>query len=364
MDSIAIEQSVCLVIPAFEPTPELVALVQNVMPAWGGPVVMVDDGSATPGALDVFSQVKSMGCTVLSHNENKGKGAALKTALSWCAQHAPKGYVGVVTADADGQHTPEDILAVRAALTQHPHALVLGCRNFDGDDVPSRSKAGNKTMSFAMRALFGMRISDTQTGLRGIPREFAAELLHVSGNGYAFETNMLIEAHNDGVSIVEVPIRTVYVNDNEGSHFNPVLDSLRVAAIFIRYALSSMASSIVDLAAFALFNALFVAAGLGLASIAAATFAARIVSGAANFLINRHLVFKRGNVKRGAVRYAVLWASCACASAALVTGVSSLVLFIPSIVIKAIVDVALFFVNYRIQESWVFKADRAINDAE
>ena len=363
MSTQSIRGAIALVIPALEPTEALPQLIEQLRPAWDGPIVVVDDGSASKRAAATFAQAEALGCTVLAHPENRGKGAALKTAFSWCLDRAPGPVLGAVTADADGQHLPEDIVAVRDALAEHADSLILGCRDFSKPETPPRSKAGNRTMSAAVRLFFGMQLSDTQTGLRGIPRAFMRDLLRVSGDTYAFETNMLIEAHSRDLDILEVPIATVYENGNAGSHFNPVLDSLRVAAVFLRYTLSSAASSIIDLAAFALFDLAFAAIGLGGLAIATATFAARAVSGVANFLINRHLVFKRGDTGRGAVRYAMLWVACACASATLVTAISSLIPAAPPVAIKVVVDVALFFANYRIQEAWVFKSDRQTHEA-
>ena len=356
---------VCLIVPALEPADELVSTIEGLAPGWAGPMVVVDDGSASEHAAAIFERVKSLGCAVLTHPKNRGKGAALKTALAWCREHAPQGCVGAVTADADGQHLVQDILAVADALREHPDDLILGCRDFSAEDVPTRSRFGNRFMSATMKLLFGMRLSDTQTGLRGIPLAFMAELEGVAGDDYSFETNMLIETRNAGMGVAEVPIATVYTDNNASSHFNPVLDSLRVAAIFVKYALSSLASSLVDLGVFALLSPAFATLGLGELTIAAATVAARVISGAVNFFFNSRLVFGRGDgvSRREAVRFTVLWVACMCASAALVTGLSALLPMVSPLIVKIMVDVSLFFANYRIQEAWVFTntdtADRA-----
>lgn len=356
---------VCLIIPALEPSDELVSTIEGLAPQWAGPMVIVNDGSTSEHAAAVFERIGALGCTVLVHSQNRGKGAALKTAFAWCREHTPKGYVGAVTADADGQHLVQDILAVADALREHPGDLVLGCRDFSSEDVPARSRFGNRFMSQTMKLLFGMRLSDTQTGLRGIPLDFMHRLEGVAGDDYSFETNMLIETRNTGTGIVEVPISTVYTDNNASSHFNPVLDSLRVAAIFVKYALSSLASSLVDLGVFALLSPAFAALGLGELTIAAATVAARVISGAVNFFFNSRLVFGRGDgvSRREAVRFTVLWVACMCTSAALVTGLSALLPMVSPLIVKVVVDVSLFFANYRIQEAWVFTntdtADRA-----
>lgn len=365
MSAAADRSSVCLVIPAFEPTEELVYTVKALKPCWAGPLVVVNDGSVSKGAQEVFARVESLGCTVLVHPQNRGKGAALKTAFAWCCAHVSQACVGAVTADADGQHLAKDILAVAASLRNHPNSLVLGCRDFAAVGVPARSRFGNRFMSGAMRLLFGMHLGDTQTGLRGIPLAFMRELARVAGDDYSFETNMLIETRSLSVNIIEVPISTVYANNNAASHFNPVLDSLRVVAIFARYALSSAASSFIDLGAFAVLSSLFVALGLGELSIAAATVSARVISGVVNFVLNSRLVFNRGDgiTRREARRFGVLWVACMCTSAALVTGLSALLPALAPLAIKVVVDVTLFFANYRIQEAWVFAGTDSVDQA-
>lgn len=365
------EAPVALVIPAFEPTMCLAELLEQLAPSWCGPVVVVDDGSTTSEARAALDTVRALpGVTLLAHERNRGKGAALKTAFAHLAAAlapagrpdvapAAGGLVGVVTADADGQHLPADILAVAEALRVHPDALVLGCRDFGREGIPARSLAGNRAMCVAMRVFCGVSVSDTQTGLRGIPLAFARELLAVRGDGYEFETTMLVEASRGGIPFVEVPITTVYEGKNEVSHFNPVLDSLRVTAVlvgaFAKYAVSSVASSLVDWLAFAALMALLAHAPLGGWTIAVSTLGARVISAAFNFVTNRRVVFKaHGNARRSAARYAALCVACVCASAALVTLVSR-VLPVPAIAVKPVVDTALFFVNYRVQQAWVFR---------
>lgn len=350
--------AIYLVVPAYNPTDRLPSLLERLIPTFNDAVVVVNDGSITADADSIFNRVTALGCTVLSHPVNRGKGAALKTAFAWCAQHGGDTLVGVVTADADGQHLAADIVAVRDALAANPDKLILGCRDFSYDGVPARSKAGNRSMSLAMRVFFGLDISDTQTGLRGIPARLMRELVDVRGNAYEFETNMLVEARHAGVAIAEVPITTVYDDGNAGSHFNPIRDSLRVAGVFARYGLSSCASAIVDLAAFSALNALFAVLGAGLFSIVAATYSARVVSAVVNFLVNHRLVFKRGEGKKAAMRYAALCVACVSVSAAAVTAIQTLLPMAPAVAIKVVVDCALFFINYRIQQAWVFSGGR------
>lgn len=121
-------RELALVIPALDPGRELPGLLARLRPDWAGPVVVVDDGSGRQ-AQAVFAAAGQLGATVLHHGGNRGKGAALKTALRYCRTAWP-GLAGCVTADADGQHSAADILRVADALRSHPGSLVLGVRDF------------------------------------------------------------------------------------------------------------------------------------------------------------------------------------------------------------------------------------------
>ena len=144
---------------------------------------------------------------------NRGKGGALKTAFAWFLEHTGED-LGVVTVDGDGQHTAADALRCARELEAHPDSLVLGVRQFDGADVPLRSRIGNQATIWCFRVLCGVGVSDTQTGLRSIGTDFLRALCTVPGDRYEFETNMLLATSRLGIPIREVPIRTVYLEQN------------------------------------------------------------------------------------------------------------------------------------------------------
>jgi glycosyltransferase involved in cell wall biosynthesis len=160
-------ESIAIVIPAYKPSRALLDVVKTLAGADARPIVVVDDGSGSDSRA-LFDEVESFPeVRLLRHAVNLGKGAALKTAINFVLCEMP-GITGIVTADADGQHHPDDIRRVAEALAANPASLVLGCRAF-GKDVPLRSKFGNVLTSAVMHALLGRKLSDTQTGLRGIP---------------------------------------------------------------------------------------------------------------------------------------------------------------------------------------------------
>ena len=200
-------ENIALVIPAYEPGEHLIRILQQLSPQWSGPVIVVDDGSSEKSA-PIFRKAEEMGARVLRHSVNLGKGRALKTAFNAClTEHM--GLIGCVTADADGQHLPEDILRCAKALCRTPSALILGRRDFSGAQVPWQNRLGNRMTCLVMRLFGGVDLEDTQTGLRGIPAAFMRRLMQVDGERYEFETNMLLFAKRQDVAMIEVPIQTV-----------------------------------------------------------------------------------------------------------------------------------------------------------
>lgn len=242
-----------VLIPAYEPGEALPALTRALMDK-GVPVVVVNDGSAT--GLEYFERIRAQGAVVLEHGENLGKGRALKTGLAWMAE---QGYEGVVTADADGQHSLEDILRVARALAGGSRRLVLGIR--DVSRMPNRSRTGNRLTRTLFRLLYGIKLQDTQTGLRGIPLtgENRSGLLSLTGERYEYEMEMLIEAGElFPAGIQELEIETIYLEDSDtSSHFRPLADGARIYSVlfrhFPRFFLSSILAFLVD---YSLFNLL------------------------------------------------------------------------------------------------------------
>lgn len=346
--------SIPIVIPSLDPDEKLLQLLQQLTNAGLQRIVLVNDGSA-PQFDPIFAQAqRQFGCVVLRHATNLGKGRALKTAFQHCLAHYPDA-VGCVTADSDGQHTPACIAATMQALAQNPSALVLGVRNFDAAGVPPRSRWGNKFTRLVFRLLVGLSITDTQTGLRGISASYMQALLQTGGDRFEFESNMLIDTKQHHVPIVEVPIETVYLQQNASSHFHPLRDSARVYAVFGRFLFSSLSSSLLDLGLFALFCWLFAGLVPSVALVMLATVLARIISAVYNYSINYAVVF-HSTASRGssALRYFLLALVQMGASALLVGGLFWLFQG-GKLLIKICVDVCLFFVSFQLQREFVYR---------
>ena len=248
-----------IIIPSYEPDDRLIVLLESIKKANIGPIILVNDGSDSnyDHYFDKAEKIISdIGGKVIHHRENKGKGRALKTAFSYVID-TYKNAIGVVTIDSDGQHSVPCTMKVIEALKNNSSSLILGTRNFDLDNVPWKSRLGNKITSFVFGFITNMKITDTQTGLRGIPKSFMEELLDVEGERFEFETKMLLESYNK-YPIIEVEIETIYDSkENHQSHFNPFKDSIKIYKIlgkkFLLYIFSSLFSSLIDLILFTIF---------------------------------------------------------------------------------------------------------------
>lgn len=220
-----------LIIPAYKPDEKMLALLEQFRLSDSFVPVVVDDGSGDD-YLAIFDAVPDF-AVLLRHEVNKGKGAALKTAMRHVLDKMPE-CDSCVTADADGQHRYEDILKVHNTLMQHPDALIIGGREFTGK-VPFRSKFGNAVTRCVFRLASGVKIHDTQTGLRAYGREAMKKFTEIGGDRYEYEINVLLEAARTRMEMIEVKIATVYLNDNESSSFNPIKDSIKIYKCIFRY---------------------------------------------------------------------------------------------------------------------------------
>lgn len=330
-----------ILIPSFQPDQRLVDLVMDLAGVPGARVVVVDDGSG-PDFRSWFDGASVAGAEVLTHPDNRGKGAALRTGFAHVRRMWPA--EPVVCADSDGQHALFDILRVAAALTDSAD-MVLGVRTFTGR-VPLRSRVGNAVTAAFFGLVTGVRIADTQTGLRGYPHRMLDWLVDVPGDRFEYELELLLRATREGLRISQVEIATVYLAGNASSHFRPVQDSVRVLGPLLGYLAASLGSFVVDAA---LLFALYPLLG----TLAAAVVLARIGSAGVNFLANRHLVFRAGAepLWPAVRRYALL------AGGVLVVNLASMELLTPVmglVAAKLVTETALFVAGYVVQRAVVF----------
>ena len=342
-----------VVIPSLNPDEKLCRTVDEIRRAGLSHIVIVNDGSDREHLP--FFPAEQEGLKVLNHRYNRGKGAALKTAFHYLDRFCPD-CDAVVTADGDGQHDAKDIMRCAEAALAHPDTLVLGCRDFSGEDVPKRSRIGNRFTSGVFRFLCGMKISDTQTGLRAFSASLLPFLGTVQGNRFEYETNMLLQCKQHRIPLHEVKIQTVYLEDNASSHFHPVRDSLRVYGFIVKFLLSSGVSFLVDIGLFYLLSVLLRSALGNYLTPIVATVGARTVSSLLNYRINRDKVFAYRGGRGTMGRYyllAIPLMGCSAGAVSLLThflGVGSFF----STLLKIVVDTVLFLLSYRIQQTFVF----------
>ncbi|MCL2125225.1 MAG: GtrA family protein [Oscillospiraceae bacterium] len=440
---------ISVVIPSYNPTEKLEAVVDGLLGAGFDDIIIVNDGSDAAHSAPFEALEARAECLVLSHARNMGKGASLKTAFSFFSQYR-LGKAGLVTVDGDGQHLCGDVVScARAVLRMDAGgvdgggadaldgeggsgaasgldgaggsgdaagaagsgaasgsgdsgaasgsgdsgaadggdaggsgaasgsgtvsgssgsvgaggsggaAVVMGVRNFDHPDVPRRNSLGNRATASVLRLLFGIDLRDTQTGLRGIPRQLVPLMLEIAGNRFEYETNMLLELRRRDISFVEIEIATVYEEgSNERSHYRPFADSAVIFARIIKYAVSSLMSFFVDIGVFWL-TMTFLGDMMGEWSIIGCTAIARAFSSFLNFNINRRLVFQRKTSYAGHFWRYYLLAAVQMLVAAGGLWLLALVLSGTRVVwvltlMKVVVDTALFFLSYYVQSNWVF----------
>lgn len=346
-------------IPAYEPDQMLPALLCEIRAA-GFEAVLVDDGSGSAYA-GIFRECAGY-AAVLTHTENKGKGRALKTGLEYINRHFDGGYT-VVTLDADGQHRVADAQKVCETAREHPDSLILGSRKLN-KRTPARSKFGNMITRLVYRLSTGLRVKDTQTGLRAFDSRLVPTFLEISGERYEYEMNVLLECARRKIPILETEIETIYYNNNAASHFDTLRDSCRVYREILKFSASSFAGFLVDYGLYSLFS--FLTASWGSAGLWVSNIAARVVSASVNYLINRKLVFKsKKNAAKSALQYFLL-------AAAILAGNTLMLNFLAGnlginrFAAKICTEILFFVVSWLIQRFLIFRGkdrDKSLQDA-
>ena len=212
----------CAIVPAYDAALSVADVVRSLVRLWPEPrgVIVVDDGSRD----DTARLAEEAGAIVLRHGENRGKGAALRTAF-WFAHD--QGFQTAVTVDADGQHPPAE--ALRLLHSDAPQeALVLGIRDLVKAGAPRPNQLSNRISNYFLSHFAKAALADTQCGLRRYP--IAATLAAGAGaDGYAYEAEIILRSKASGIPVVEVPIEVIYPPEEERiSHFHVVRDPARI----------------------------------------------------------------------------------------------------------------------------------------
>lgn len=332
-----------VLIPAYKPMPILLELVHRLSEC-GCSVIIVDDGSGKEYE-HLFSECREY-AEILYHKENAGKGAALKTGLAYIHKQYPKDSV-IVTVDADGQHRVEDALAVCMVAAQEKNTLVLGSRKLK-ENVPLRSQLGNSITRFVYSVTTGLKIHDTQTGLRAFRTALIPKLLEIPGERYEYEMNVLLQFAREKIPMIEHDIETVYLDNNSSSHFDVFKDSFRIYKEIMKFSVSSFIGFLIDYLIYSLL--LLIGCSLTTSNIIA-----RIVSASVNFTLNRKLVFKsKERLLTSALKYLLL-ALCILVGNTLVLNVLVNIFGIHQMLAKILTEIVFFILSWLFQRVVVFK---------
>ena len=362
MEKHAAEQAVIL-IPSLEPDERLPAYIQKLKEGGFAHIVVIDDGSGE-AYQPIFSEVDAVEDTVVLHHEvNKGKGVALKTGYRYIMDNMPD-ITGVITADADGQHTVRDCLRLAEQLEKGERALYLGSRDFNLENVPPKSRSGNKITSTVFKLLYGQYLPDTQTGLRAFRKEELPFMAEVEGERYEYEMKVLIACSRARIPMIPITIETIYENENEGTHFHPIRDSWRIYKVifgsFFKFMSVSIICFLID-QILALILRKWILPPVGFArgtmlNLQVSGWGARLVSSVINFMMNKKLVFQmKGKAGKPALKYAILCIAIITVSNAGVWAFGQIGM--ADWLAKILMDTVLYFASYRFQERWVFKEE-------
>lgn len=342
-------KGIAIIIPAFDPDERLLLLLEELTISLQNiKIIVVNDGSKEE-TKEIFHKAEYYSI-VLTHSKNYGKGRAIKTALTYIQLNESEDTI-VVIADADGQHTVEDINKV-AETVGDDCTLVLGSRSFIGN-VPARSQFGNTLTRGIFRLATKVYVKDTQTGLRAFSYSMIPYLQSIEGERYEYEMNVLLQCARDGVTMIEIPIATIYLEENQSSHFRVIKDSYRIYKEIIRFSCSSLLSFFIDYSLFTLGNLVLIALGMQHV-VTVSNLGARCISSVCNYMMNKKYVFKdKASIHSSAVKYFTL--------VIIILGMNTLLLMLlvhtilPNpYIAKVIVEVIMFLVSYYVQKHFVF----------
>ena len=339
------------VIPAYNPDEYLIDVVDKIIKETNLPIFILDDGSSKDSKVifdKIVNNYSPNRITILKHAINLGKGAALKSIFNHILVNYPN-IKGVVTIDSDGQHSLKDSLNILRELEKKPNAFALGYRTFS-KDIPLKSYIGNNISKFVYKIILGYDFKDTQTGLRGLSCDFMKECLTINSNRFEFETEQLALAVNKNIPIVEIPIETIYIENNKKSSFRPLVDSFKIYFVLLRYALSSIITALVDFLVF------IISIWLG-SSVFAANMIARTVSIGVQFKLLDKFVFYSKSTLISFILFAIYVYIMGIVSATLQLYIIERFNF-PVVGAKILIEGFLFFVNFAFLRLYIFTTNK------
>ena len=336
-----------IIIPAYNPDDKFITFLKQLENNGFDKIIVVNDGSKKE-CEHYFDDAKQIyGCDIVTHDINKGYGKALKSGSERFIELYENNpdVDGFIHCDCDGQHSVEDIIKFSKEIENNKDSIIVGIRNFDNQSVPFKNRFGNKLTSLIFRLFIGINIEDTQCGLRAFPKQYASFSANIQGDGFEYTTSLLLQAKKEKISIKQVPIETIYLNNNETTHFNPFKDSIRIYSMILRFLLSSLSSFIIDIFFFSVFLK-------ATDNILISTYLARILSCTYTFFMNENLVFKKEN-SHSVVRFVLLCIIQGSLSGFITHSIDKYA-SMNAVIIKIMVDTCLFFIGYYIQKEFIF----------
>lgn len=224
--------SCVLIIPSYKPSEELSRIVQELKRLSADlKIVVINDGSPYQ-YNDIFISVEKYVEVVIPLSKNYGKGFAIRNGLEFAIKKFPH-VTHYAFCDDDGQHLPLDVTNVIRHAENHNFDFVIGARSFDSK-TPWKSRIGNKCISLILRTKFGIKITDSQSGLRCFSASVAKKILAIPGERFGYELQTLIELFRENISPINLSISTLYFGNNRKTRFNPILDSARIIWVALK----------------------------------------------------------------------------------------------------------------------------------
>ena len=356
-------KNLAVILPSLDPDYKFEGVVNGLVEAGFEHIVMVDDGSDENHKEPFKKALQNSACTLLVHEVNKGKGRALKDAFAYVHENLPE-VKGVITIDGDGQHLLKDIIHCGEVMLEKQNQVILGSRSFDQEGVPPRSVAGNKFSARMFKLLFGIKITDTQTGLRAIPSQYLDLFSKIEGERFEYETNMLLVMKREKISFYEQEITTVYDPEDYSSHYNAVKDSARVAKIMLKFLVSGSAFKYVlsSLLGVAVDNVLFYVLcwNFGVSHQVVIQPISTFISSIVNFSVNKVWVFEEKDTKTLGAEllkyYAIFFPRTAISILSTYLAIDGFNVETAGLgtLLKMVIDIILFIVVYFLQKKFVF----------
>lgn len=220
-----------IILPAYNEGKVIRKVLQNIIYETKGnkqfliDIILINDGSLD----DTAKQAQDLKVSVVSHLINMGSGAATRTGLEYAKR---LDYDFAVTIDADGQHSPKDLVNVINKLIEANYDLVIGSRLLDTKGMPSHRVIGNRLLNLVTRILFGVSVTDSQSGLKAFSRK-AIEQIEIRSNGFEFCSEIVWRAKQKNLKIIEIPIEAIYTDYSLQKGQNNI-NALRIIKNLIR----------------------------------------------------------------------------------------------------------------------------------